>query len=142
MWLTCLTASTDSLRHILIGHGANSWILHTGAIGWQGLGHPHCSLLEFAFNYGWIAAALAALWYIPIVGISLRRLPIAAGLSAILLSTLTNSANYPEIGLLIATFTGLCLNEIYRAAFDSSVINSWDMVKHKPVPIGCSGCTA
>jgi len=142
IWLSCFTASTDSLKHILIGYGANSWILHTGAIGWQGLGHPHCSLLEFAFNYGLIAAALAALWYIPIVGISLCRLPIAAGLSAILLSTLTNSASYPEVGLLIATFTGLCLNETYHAIADCSTGDNRSTSRNKSVSVGCGCCPA
>jgi hypothetical protein len=115
IWPVAAAAICDSWQSIIIGHGAGSWQLWTGAYGLTYLTHPHSSALEMIFCFGFAGFAVTAWAVLGCAVLGMWSPVIMLGFLGLCASTLTNSAMYPEVALLIATFAGQCLKGLHDA---------------------------
>jgi hypothetical protein len=93
----------------IFGNGVGAWTLTQGVAG-----HPHNEIIHTWYNTGLIGVALATLSAGSCLLWSLRSFELTFGVMLLLLSTLTNSARYPEVLAVSMIMLGICAGGMHE----------------------------
>lgn len=110
MWKAATLKPCSSIKTILFGYGVGFWPLLSGSMGLLNAGHPHSELLNIFFDQGLIGIFVWVSFLAIILVLKETDYISKIGVLMIVISTLTNSARYPYIFILIAVFCGLSIH--------------------------------